>query len=54
MEPWIWAVLLLVLGIGLAILEIFFASAGILAFLAAAAMVAAFGWVSSKALWREP
>ena len=28
----IWAVLLLVLGIGLAILEIFFASAGILAF----------------------
>jgi membrane-bound ClpP family serine protease len=41
MQPWIWAVLLLVLGIGLAILEIFFTSAGLLAVLAAAAIVAA-------------
>jgi membrane-bound ClpP family serine protease len=41
MEPWIWAIILLVLGIGLAVLEIFFPSAGILAFLSAAALVAA-------------
>jgi membrane-bound ClpP family serine protease len=40
-EPWVWAVLLLVLGLGLAILEVFFPSAGILAFLSAAAMLAA-------------
>ena len=33
MEPWAWAILLLVLGMGLAILEIFFPSGGLLAFL---------------------
>lgn len=41
MDPWVWAVLLLVLGTGLAVLEIFFPSAGILGFLAAIALVAA-------------
>ena len=39
--PWVWAVLLLVLGMGLAILEIFFPSAGILGFLAASSILAA-------------
>jgi membrane-bound ClpP family serine protease len=38
---WVWAVLLLVLGIGLAIMEVFFPSAGILGFLAAASVLAA-------------
>jgi membrane-bound serine protease (ClpP class) len=41
MEPWLWPVLLLTLGLGLALLEVFFTSAGILAFLSAAAMLAA-------------
>lgn len=41
MDPWVWAIILLVLGIGLAVLEIFFPSAGILAFLSAASLVAA-------------
>ena len=40
MELWVWAMLLLVLGMGLAILEVFFPSAGILAFLSAAATLA--------------
>ncbi|KKL10878.1 hypothetical protein LCGC14_2551410 [marine sediment metagenome] len=38
---WVWAILLLVLGLGLAILEIFFPSAGILGFLSAASILAA-------------
>ena len=33
-DPWIWAVLLLVVSMGLAVLEIFFPSAGILGFFA--------------------
>ena len=41
MDPWVWAILLLVLGTALAVLEIFFPSAGILAFLSSAAVVAA-------------
>ena len=41
MDPWVWAVLLLVLGTGLAVLEIFFPSAGILAFLSVVALLAA-------------
>lgn len=41
MEPWIGAILLLMLGIGLALLEVFFPSAGVLAFLSAAALIAA-------------
>ncbi len=41
MVPWIWPILLLVLGIGLAILEVFFPSAGILGFLAASSLLAA-------------
>jgi membrane-bound ClpP family serine protease len=40
MEPWIWATLLLVLGTGLALLEVFFPSAGVLGFLSAAALLA--------------
>jgi membrane-bound ClpP family serine protease len=38
---WLWAILLLVLGTGLAVLEIFFPSAGILGFLSAVAVLAA-------------
>ena len=38
---WVWAVLLLVLGMGLAVLEIFFPSAGILGFLAASSILGA-------------
>jgi len=38
---WLWAVLLLILGFGLAVMEVFFPSAGILGFLAASALVAA-------------
>jgi membrane-bound serine protease (ClpP class) len=41
MDPWIWAVLLLALGAALAILEIFFPSAGILGFLSASSIIAA-------------
>lgn len=41
MDPWIWAILLLMLGIGLALLEVFFPSAGLLGFLAAAALISA-------------
>jgi membrane-bound ClpP family serine protease len=40
MDPWVWAILLLATGIGLAVLEIFFPSAGILGFLSAAAILA--------------
>lgn len=36
---WAWAILLLAVGLGLAILEIFFLSAGILGFLSAAAIL---------------
>ena len=41
MHFWIWAILLLVLGTGLAVMEIFFPSAGILGFLSAVALLAA-------------
>jgi membrane-bound ClpP family serine protease len=41
MEPWIWAILLLALGTGLAVMEVFFTSAGILALLSATALVGA-------------
>ncbi|MGD0899274.1 MAG: NfeD family protein [Thermoguttaceae bacterium] len=41
MEPWIWPLLLLTLGLGLAVLEVFIPSGGILPLLAAAAMLAA-------------
>ena len=41
MDPWIWAVLLLVLGTGLAVLEIFFPSAGMFGFFSAVAVLAA-------------
>lgn len=41
MDPWVWAVLLLALGMGLTILEIFFPSAGVLGFLAASSVLGA-------------
>jgi len=41
MDPWVFAVLLLVLGMGLGILEIFFPSAGLLGFLAACSVLGA-------------
>jgi membrane-bound ClpP family serine protease len=41
MDPWVWAVLLLVLGLCLGIMEVFFTSAGLLAFLSAASIFAA-------------
>jgi membrane-bound serine protease (ClpP class) len=43
MEPWVWAILLWGLGAGLAILEVFFPSAGLFGFLSATAIVAAIG-----------
>lgn len=41
MDYWVWAVLLLVLGMCLGIMEVFFTSAGLLAFLSAASIIAA-------------
>jgi len=41
MDPWVWAVLLLVLGMGLAVLEVFFPSGGVLGFLAASSILGA-------------
>ena len=41
MEIWIWPILLLALGLGLAFLEVFFPTAGILAFFSGAAMLGA-------------
>jgi membrane-bound ClpP family serine protease len=41
MDPWVWAAMLLALGLGLAVLEVFFPSAGVLGFLSAAAMLGA-------------
>jgi len=38
-DPWIWAVCLIILGMGLAVLEVFFPSAGILGFLAACSIL---------------
>ena len=41
MEPWIWAVILLALGLSLAIMEVFFPSAGMIGFFSACAIIAA-------------
>jgi membrane-bound ClpP family serine protease len=41
MDYWIWAVLLLVLGLCLGIMEVFFTSAGLFAFLSAASIIVA-------------
>ena len=41
MDPWVWAVMLLVMGLGLAILEVFFPSGGILGFLATCSILGA-------------
>jgi len=43
MDPWIYAVLLLATGSMLALMEVFFPSAGLLGFLSAAALLAAVG-----------
>jgi membrane-bound ClpP family serine protease len=40
MDPWVWAILLLALGTGLAVSEVFFPSAGILGFLSAVTLIA--------------
>ncbi|MCE5301821.1 MAG: hypothetical protein LLF97_01780 [Planctomycetaceae bacterium] len=50
MDPWIWAILLLALGAALAVLEVFFPSAGILGFLAAVSTLAAIG----MGFWQSP
>jgi len=41
MEPWIWPLLLLALGMGLAVLEVFFPSAGILSLLSITSLITA-------------
>jgi membrane-bound serine protease (ClpP class) len=41
MDYWVWAFLLLVLGMCLGIMEVFFTSAGLLAFLSASSIIAA-------------
>jgi membrane-bound ClpP family serine protease len=41
MDPWVWALLLLMLGIGLAVMEVFFTSAGILAVLSCISLITA-------------
>jgi len=41
MEPWVWAILLLILGMGLAVLEVFFPSGGVLGFLTVCAVIGA-------------
>lgn len=41
MDPWVWAVLLLLVGMGLVVLDIFVPSGGIFAFLAVCATLAA-------------
>jgi membrane-bound ClpP family serine protease len=48
---WIWALVLLVLGIGLAVMEVFFPSAGVLAFLSAAALIAAIVMGFNQGVW---
>jgi membrane-bound serine protease (ClpP class) len=40
MEPWAWAVLLIIAGVALVVLEVFIPSGGILGFLAVSALVA--------------
>ncbi len=41
MDIWIWPILLLALGLGLAVMEVFFPTAGILAFFAGSALLGA-------------
>ncbi len=40
-DPWVWALILMGLGLGLAVLEVFFPSAGILGFLSFCSIMAA-------------
>ena len=39
-EPWLWAIVLIILGIGLAVLELFVPSGGVLGFLSLASIAA--------------
>ena len=41
MDPWVWAVILMILAVGLAVMELFIPSGGVLAFLSIGALVAA-------------
>lgn len=41
LEPWVWSLILLAAGLSLAILEVFFPSAGMIGFLSACSIVAA-------------
>jgi len=41
LEPWVWAVILLAIGLSLAILEVFLPSGGLIGFLSAATIIAA-------------
>lgn len=41
MDYWVWAVILLAIGLSLAIMEVFFPSGGLIGFLSAAAIIAA-------------
>jgi membrane-bound ClpP family serine protease len=56
MDPWIWAVLLLSLGLGLAVLEVFIPSGGILGFLACSSVVAGIvlGFRQEEPWWVGP
>jgi membrane-bound ClpP family serine protease len=56
MDPWIWAVLLLALGLGLAVLEVFIPSGGILGFLACSSIVAGIiiGFQQDEPWWVGP
>lgn len=56
MDPWIWAVLLLTLGLGLAVLEVFIPSGGILSFLACSSIVAGviLGFQQDEPWWIGP
>jgi membrane-bound ClpP family serine protease len=48
---WIWAFVLFVLGITLAVMEVFFPSAGVLAFLSAAALISAVVMGFQQGVW---
>jgi membrane-bound serine protease (ClpP class) len=40
-EPWVWSIILLAVGLSLAIMEVFFPSAGLIGFLSACSIIAA-------------
>jgi membrane-bound serine protease (ClpP class) len=51
MPYWIWTILLLILATGMAILEVFFPSAGVLAFLSAVAFISAIVMAFYQGFW---